>query len=182
MSARSASCCSPQHLACCLSGSVHFSFCACFVLTKGRCTWTPTPLATKTGGPARCGKKDLVTEVLQPCSRGSSLLELILHAWEHCQFLTESSLRRWMEKQYGHHVAASLPAESDTGLSAKKIMEEGNLPTFTLQEVSPYCSHHLSDMTHHRHAQLPLMLAHAHLQRIEVAIYGAWWPSMEQGN
>ena len=42
---------------------------------------------------------------------------------------------RWMEKEYGHHVAASLPAESDTGLSAKKIMEEGNLPTFTLQEV-----------------------------------------------
>ena len=51
-----------------------------------------------------------------------------------------------MEKQYGHHVAASLPAESDTGLSAKKIMEEGNLPTFTLQEVSPYYSCHLSDM------------------------------------
>lgn len=33
-------------------------------------------------------------------------------------------------------MAASLPAESDTGLSAKKIMEEGNLPTFTLQDVS----------------------------------------------
>lgn len=45
---------------------------------------------------------------------------------------------RWMEKDYGHHVAASLPAESDTGLSAKKIMEEGNLPTFTLQEVNQH--------------------------------------------
>ena len=32
-------------------------------------------------------------------------------------------------------MAASLPAESDTGLSAKKIMEEGNLPTFSLKEV-----------------------------------------------
>ena len=48
-----------------------------------------------------------------------------------------------MEKEYGHHVAASLPADSDTGLSAKKIMEEGNLPTFTLQEVKRYpIAHH----------------------------------------
>ena len=47
-------------------------------------------------------------------------------------------------------MAASLPAESDTGLSAKKIMEEGNLPTFSLKEVrlfrakqrAPACSHH----------------------------------------
>ena len=35
-------------------------------------------------------------------------------------------------------MAASLPADSDTGLSAKKIMEEGNLPTFTLQEVNHF--------------------------------------------
>jgi hypothetical protein len=80
-----------------------------------------------------------------------------------------------MEKHYGHHVAASLPAESDTGLSAKKIMEEGNLPTFTIQEVIPYHSYHLSDMAHHRHAHLPLMLAHAHIHHIEAAI-------LEQGD
>ena len=80
-----------------------------------------------------------------------------------------------MEKQYGHHVAASLPAESDTGLSAKKIMEEGNLPTFTTQEVSPYYPHHLPDMAHHCHAELPLMLAHAHILHSEEAI-------LEQGD
>ena len=78
VSARSPSCLSPWHLVCSLSSSVPLDFCACVVLAKGRCTWTPTPLATKTGGPARCGK-DLVTEGLQPCSRGSSLQELILH-------------------------------------------------------------------------------------------------------
>ena len=55
-----------------------------------------------------------------------------------------------MEKEYGHHVAASLPAESDTGLSAKKIMEEGNLPTFSLQQVRLFrpkpreCQNHLN--------------------------------------
>lgn len=45
---------------------------------------------------------------------------------------------RWMEKEYGHHVAQSLPQESDTGASAKKIMEEGNLQQYTLQEVSHF--------------------------------------------
>ena len=40
-----------------------------------------------------------------------------------------------MEKQYGHHVAASLPAESDTGASAKAIMDEGALPAYTLEQV-----------------------------------------------
>ena len=53
------------------------------------------------------------------------------HGLSHC-----ITARRWMEKEYGHHVAASLPADSDTGMSAKKIMEEGNLPAFTLQDVS----------------------------------------------
>lgn len=48
---------------------------------------------------------------------------------------------RWMEKQYGHHVAASQPSDSDTGMSAKKIMEEGNLKTFTLQEVCAAHTH-----------------------------------------
>jgi hypothetical protein len=42
---------------------------------------------------------------------------------------------RWMEREYGHHVAQSLPAESDTGLSAKKIMEEASLPSFTLEQA-----------------------------------------------
>ena len=46
-----------------------------------------------------------------------------------------SVMRRWMEKQYGHHVAASLPAESDTGASAKAIMDEGALPAYTLEQV-----------------------------------------------
>ena len=48
---------------------------------------------------------------------------------------------RWMEKEYGHHVAQSLPQESDTGASAKKIMEEGNLQQYTLQEVSFFGLH-----------------------------------------
>ena len=35
----------------------------------------------------------------------------------------------------GHHVAQSLPTESDTGMSAKKLMDEGALPAFTLEQV-----------------------------------------------
>lgn len=35
----------------------------------------------------------------------------------------------------GHHVAQSLPNESDTGMSAKKLMDEGALPAFTLEQV-----------------------------------------------
>lgn len=35
----------------------------------------------------------------------------------------------------GHHVAQSLPTESDTGLSAKKLMDEGTLQAYTLEEV-----------------------------------------------
>lgn len=42
---------------------------------------------------------------------------------------------RWMEREMGHHVAQSLPTESDTGLSAKKLMDEGTLPAYTLEEV-----------------------------------------------
>ena len=40
-----------------------------------------------------------------------------------------------MEAQYGHHVAQSLPQESDTGASAKAIMDEGALPAYTLEQV-----------------------------------------------
>jgi hypothetical protein len=48
-----------------------------------------------------------------------------------------------MEKQYGHHVAASLPAESDTGASAKAIMDEGALPAYTLEQVRAFPPAHM---------------------------------------
>ncbi len=46
-------------------------------------------------------------------------------------------LNRWMEREMGHHIAQSLPTESDTGLSAKKLMDEGALPAYTLEQVCP---------------------------------------------
>ena len=51
------------------------------------------------------------------------------------QDVTLARMCRWMEREYGHHVAQSLPAESDTGASAKKLMDEGSLPAFTLEDV-----------------------------------------------
>ncbi|KAK9903477.1 hypothetical protein WJX75_006549 [Coccomyxa subellipsoidea] len=46
----------------------------------------------------------------------------------------------WMEREMGHHVAQSLPTESDTGMSAKKLMDEGALPAFTLEQVEEHAS------------------------------------------
>ena len=48
--------------------------------------------------------------------------------------------RRWMEREYGHHVAQSLPQDSDTGASAKKIMDEGALPAYSLEQVEAHDS------------------------------------------
>ena len=54
----------------------------------------------------------------------------------------------------GHHVAQSLPTESDTGLSAKKLMDEGTLPAYTLEEVRS-----LTSNLHSTHAAYMLLLA-----------------------
>ena len=56
------------------------------------------------------------------------------------QGAASSNACRWMEREYGHHVAQSLPQDSDTGASAKKIMDEGALPAYTLEQVEEHDS------------------------------------------
>ena len=57
----------------------------------------------------------------------------------------------------GHHVAQSLPTESDTGMSAKKLMDEGALPAFTLEQVC--CSHRGTCIEFNTHLALTIAIS-----------------------